>query len=323
MTSRSLRNAVIALSVLASAGALSTIARSGTSSSPIGRADKKSPPAAAGAAQPLGLRVARNGRWIAYSTAPASEASGGSREEFSLPTRYGSDVFVTRVGGRPQLVAGRSGGRIWNLCPAFSPNGRMLAFARVTARQSWKTGALRSAIVVVRVGPRGPTGASRLVLKLPGGQTRCPRWSADSSRVAYLDRRRTRVVVRDLHSSRRHRKAGDPTIRDFDRSRTSLLSPTGQLIASMSSSGIVVSRPDGSNRRVIPDDPPSYAIAGWSPDGHSLLLMRDVCGCGFVMSAVSVDAPYVSTGVAFARVNNARSWPGYGDVSWQPNPSGG
>jgi hypothetical protein len=46
-------------------------------------------------------------------------------------------------------------------------------------------------------------------------------------------------------------------------------------------------------------------------------VMRDVGG-GFAMRAVSVEAPFASTFVADARVNNARSWPGYGDVSWQP-----
>ena len=48
--------------------------------------------------------------------------------------------------------------------------------------------------------------------------------------------------------------------------------------------------------------------------------MRDVGG-GFTMRAVSVDAPFVwTTVVDYVVVNNARSWPGYGDVSWQPIP---
>jgi hypothetical protein len=64
----------------------------------------------------------------------------------------------------------------------------------------------------------------------------------------------------------------------------------------------------------------SYAIAGWSPDGRQLLLMSDVGG-GFSMTAVTVEPPFASkTVVAYARVNTARSWPGNGDVSWQPAP---
>ena len=46
--------------------------------------------------------------------------------------------------------------------------------------------------------------------------------------------------------------------------------------------------------------------------------MRDVGG-GFKMRAVSVHTPFLSTTVvAYVSVNNQRSWPGYGDVSWQP-----
>jgi hypothetical protein len=147
-------------------------------------------------------------------------------------------------------------------------------------------------------------------------------WSTNSHRFAYLDH--GRVVVRDLHGSRRHRSDGDPAIHDFARSADELASPTGELVArSGPDYTIVVSRPDGSDRRVIKDDLggyPSYGIGGWSPDGRKLLLMKDVGG-GFSMRAVSVDPPFASeTVVAYARVNNARSWPGSGDVSWQPVP---
>jgi hypothetical protein len=49
-------------------------------------------------------------------------------------------------------------------------------------------------------------------------------------------------------------------------------------------------------------------------------MMRDVGG-GFMMRAVSVDIPYPSTTVVpYVRVNGDRSWPGHGDVSWQPLP---
>ena len=244
-----------------------------------------------------------NGNWIAYSTGPGRYPSKNTG---------GSDVFVKRVIGRPVLVAGRDG-EIRNMCPVFSPNGRMLAFAR-EARAG-------SAIVVVRVGPHGPMSAGRRILKVPGGRIRCPRWSSDSSRVAYLDR--GRIVVRGLDGSRPHRSAGDPTIQAFHRSTRVLVSPDGHLIASLTDKGIVVSLPDGSDHVIIKDDPPSYAIAGWSPDGRRLLVMRDVGG-GFEMRAALVPAPRQPSSsrivVAYVRVNNARSWPGYGDVSWQPRP---
>jgi hypothetical protein len=254
---------------------------------------------------------ARNGRWIAYSTAPLGRVNKIDDGCYAPPSPCGSDVFVTRVdgAGRPQLVAGRHRGRVWSLCPDFSPNGRLLAFARVRAS--------RDTIVVVRVGRHGPLGPGRRVLKVPDGPGHCPRWSSNSARLAYLVGQR--VVVRGLDGSRRPWSTGDPTIHDFDRDLPELLSPAGDLVASLSSAGIIVSQPDGSDRRVIPDDG-SYAIAEWSPDRRKLLVMRDVGG-GFSMRAVSVVPPFTSkTIVAFVRVNTARSWPRYGDVSWQPRP---
>jgi hypothetical protein len=250
----------------------------------------------------------RNGSWIAYSTAPASDAFPGYRE-------WGSDVFVTRVGGRPELVAGRGKAKVWNVCPAFSPNGRMLAFARVTNTVVW-SGRDRSTIVVVRLGPRGPIRAGRLVLKVRGDRARCPVWSSDGSRLAYLEY--GRVVVRDLQGSRRHRSGGDPTIRDFDRRVDELVSPLGDLVARRGPDGTIVSRLDGSDQRVIKDG----WTAGWSPDGRKLVFVDEDGGVGLRMQAVSVDPPFASeTVIDHGPINGARApLPGYGDVSWQPIP---
>jgi Tol biopolymer transport system component len=219
---------------------------------------------------------------------------------------------MTRADDSPTLVASRGSGAIWNLCPAFSPDGGQLAFARISP-----TG---SEIVVASIVSRDePIGVQRVVVRLSSRRALCPRWSSDSLRVAYLDKKRGKVIVRDLDGSKQHRTKGDPTARDFVQSTRALPSPTGQLIAKTLSGWIIaVFRRDGSGRRVIKDNPTSYAIGGWSPDGRKLLLMRDVGG-GFLMRAVSVKAPFTSTTVvAYVKVNNDRSWPGYGDVSWQP-----
>jgi hypothetical protein len=188
----------------------------------------------------------------------------------------------------------------------------MLAFARKAPGGS--------SIVVVGASMRdGELSTTRAVLKVLGRRARCPRWSSNSARLAYIDGS-GKVVVRGLHGLRRRWAKRDPKIHDFVQNKPELISSTGKLVASLSDSRIVVSRPDGSQRRVIQDYPPSYAIAGWSPDGRKLLVMRDVGG-GFMMRAVSVEAPFDSTSLfAYVRVNNERSWPGYGDVSWQPIP---
>ena len=82
-----------------------------------------------------------------------------------------------------------------------------------------------------------------------------------------------------------------------------------------------MSRRDGSDRRLVDDFPCSYATAGWSPDSRKLLVMKDMDGHRFAMVVRPVNAPANSGAVVVGvRVNHARSWLGYGDVSWQPKP---
>jgi len=229
---------------------------------------------------------------------------------------------MTQAGHHPTLVASRGNGSVWNICPTFSPDGTMLAYASVA-----HTG---SKILDVHVGADGPTGTPTVVLSMPGRQTLCPRWSSDSSRLAYLDPNRTvtvpylrthrTVIVRGLDGSRHPWAHGDPTAQAFTRRANIVSSPDGRLVAYRSDYQITVSHPNGTAQRIINDNPASYAISGWSPDGREILLMRDVGG-GFTMRAVSIEAPYHSTTIAdYVPVNNARSWPKYGDVSWQPAP---
>jgi Tol biopolymer transport system component len=290
-----LMRAVIALSVLVAAASRAAIAKAGS--------ERTSGP------------IAGNGRWIAFATAAASDVYGGSIGS-PLTAKPGSDLFVTHPGGRTRLVAGRgTDGDFWNVCPAFSPNGRMLAFARVDLVAF----PLRSTITVVHIGPRGPLRAGKIVLSVPGDATRCPRWSADSSRVGYLYR--GKVVVRGLDGSRQHLAKGDPTIRDFNVRRAEIVSPTGELTAKRGADGIVVSRADGTTWSVIPYDLGGYEIAGWSPDGRKLLVTT-VGAIDYQLRAISVDPPFVSQKVvSHIRMLGTRSSPpGCGDVSWQPVP---
>ena len=81
---------------------------------------------------------------------------------------------------------------------------------------------------------------------------------------------------------------------------------------------MVVTRPDGTDTHLFPLSYCPYAIAGWSPDGRQVLLMQDVSGMDFTMHAIAVDSPMAVTVVSTVRTNGARSWPGWGDVSWQP-----
>ncbi len=80
---------------------------------------------------------------------------------------------------------------------------------------------------------------------------------------------------------------------------------------------IVVAKPDGTAAHIIPLSYCPYAIPSWSPDGRQVLLKEDVSGLDFTMHAIAVDGPLAVTVVSTVRTNGARSWPGWGDVSWQ------
>ena len=123
--------------------------------------------------------------------------------------------------------------------------------------------------------------------------------------------------------------AGDPSVDELvaarDASRA-LLSPTGDWIVANGYGDLVVTRPNGSERRVIGNSGP---VVAWSPDGRYVLTMADVGG--FNVVAWPVDPPFKPIVLApSVPVNGQRSWPGRGDVSWQqagepavgPEPSG-
>jgi dipeptidyl aminopeptidase/acylaminoacyl peptidase len=266
--------------------------------------------------QALGRSPARSGEWIAYSTVPGDDLW----RRWGPDLLGGSAVAVVRPGHEPIVVAGRGDGTTWNVCPRFSPDGSRLAYGTKAAAGM--------SIGVVRMTRAGTSAGRRARIAVRGGASApCPRWSADGTRLAYLQG--GRVVVRGLDGSVARHRAGDPVREDFlGRHSGSLRSPTGDLVArrAESSCNVVVERPDGTGRRTVPVAPVGsttcpYAVAAWSPDGRKLLVMFDVSGLSFTMVAVSVDAPFAQVVVVHdVRVNHARSWPGRGDVSWQPVP---
>lgn len=250
-------------------------------------------------------RVLTSNGWIAYSTAPHGGPS-------STDITSGSDIYLVRAGTQPILIAGRADGSVLNICPAFSPDGRRLAYGVVSNQGR--------AIVVDGVDANGVT-SDTVHIAVPGsGSAVCPRWSSDGSHVAYLDG--GVVVVRGVDGSTLATVAGDPHIEDFSAPsllNRAILSPTGDRMAWINPAALVVVSPDGADAaHAIQLSATPYAISAWSPDGRQVLLMTDV-GEAFSVRAVAVDSPFeVTTIVSSVTVNGGRSWPAWGDVSWQP-----
>ena len=244
--------------------------------------------------------------WIAYST---DGPSPGSPDVTS-----GSDIYLVRSGGEPILIAGRDGGWTRNACPSFSPDGTRLAYASSSG----------PAIVVRGVDAAGVTSESIRIALPGGGWPICVRWSADGKRLAY-NLNGAREVVLGLDGLTFSPAAGDPSPADLVNppdGRANLPSPSGEWVASVrvdrDACQLVVARPDGTDVRVIPLGYCPYAIAAWSPDSTRILLMEDVSGMDFTMHEVAIDRGVQSVVVSTVRTNGARSWPGWGDVSWQP-----
>ena len=179
-------------------------------------------------------------------------------------------------------------------------------------------------MVVLTVDATGET-TQTVRLAVPGpGSPPCPRWSSDGTRVAYLDG--STVIVRGLDGSTPAAAAGDPKVQAFtgpSDPSDPLLSPSGEWVARLTSGSVggcelVVTKPDGTSAHVIAPTYCGYALPTWSPDGRQVLLIEDVSGLDFTIHAVAVDSQFETTIVSTVRTNGSRSWPAWGDVSWQP-----
>ena len=264
---------------------------------------------------PLPATALGNG-WIAFSTQP------GGAQNLGTDWDRGGDIYLVRAGDLPRLIVGRGEAKITNVCPTFSPNGSKLAYGERAGSDS--------ALVVLSVDLNGSVEELTRIDAGAGETAPCPRWSQDGERLAYLAGQ-VRGVVRGLDGSTLEPRDEDPT--DAELRATipasnpldgvmALRSPDGALVARLERCLITVANTDGSERREISRSSCDYAVAGWSPDGRYILVMTDG-GMDAQMTAIAVEEPFESIVlVASIPVNGARSWPGFGDVSWQPVTSG-
>jgi Tol biopolymer transport system component len=278
---------------------------------------------------PRPLETPSNG-WIAFSTQP------GCCEVGNDYNGVGGDIYLVREGVDARLIVSRGSANASNVCPAFSPDGRTMAYGH-------RDGAGR-ALVLLAVHDDGSVSETGR-LDVPGDRrVPCPRWSPDGTRLAYLDglspygattAQPGSVVVRGLDGSILPPESGDPS-RDDLTTRPSfawppLPSPSGDWVASVDDRGVMVERADGSDARVLLTSEAfarmmgyegellPYSIPAWSPDGKYVLAEADISGLDFAMVAISVESPTQSILLApTIPVNCASCWPGRGDTSWQP-----
>ena len=114
--------------------------------------------------------------WVHPSLVPTPMANGliayplGEGSDFLAPV---ADIYVTSVDGTPRRIIGSPGDGVFQTCPAFSPDGALLAYGEPAA------------VVIVAIDGSGMP-LPRLRVDVPAGRHPCPKWSPDGRAVAYL-----------------------------------------------------------------------------------------------------------------------------------------
>jgi RNA polymerase sigma factor (sigma-70 family) len=196
------------------------------------------------------------------------------------------DIHLTREGGTDRRVAGGDRDGVTRMCPAFSPDGGLLAWAETTGPADAATGWTIVVTGLGRVGvPTGPTQRIAVTGGLPGRSVqRCFGWSPDSRRLAFISEPPgdAGVEVTDLDG---HvvlvfvTAQADPSLTSF------AWSPDGSTIAvvrdlhtgPMRASEIwLVSVAGGGFRRLVSGGPDEvFRTVSWSPDGSWIAVGGD------------------------------------------------
>jgi Tol biopolymer transport system component len=124
----------------------------------------------AGALNPT--REIANG-WVAFTVDQPDPAGGGSD----------TDIWFAALDREPRRVVGTEGDGVDQICPAFSPDGRSLAYGSVEANDA--AGYRAAGFVVADVADDGAV-TDRLSIKVGDGvPPPCPVWSPDGRQLAF------------------------------------------------------------------------------------------------------------------------------------------
>ena len=181
----------------------------------------------------------------------------------------GDDLFIASVIGGPLKRLTRSP-RSWELEPAWSPDGRTIAYAAVDETQA----ATRTRIWTVNA-----NGASRRRLSpLTDAEERSPAWAPDSARIAFLhDISAAQFNVYSMAANGSERTRLTRALQDEESSIT--WSPSGSDIALLRTANardpgharidVWMMRADGSGQTRVTDKA-NFGSLCWSADGQVL-----------------------------------------------------
>ena len=229
----------------------------------------------------LPSRVVSNGL-IAISANPI-DVSGGEV----------GDIYLMAEGATARRIIGSAGDNVAQACPAFSPDGRRLAFGEARASEPVTTfrgvwPVADRAIVIVELNDHADASPPTLRVTLPPdpGEIPCPEWSPDGGQLAF--RVGPELWVADAAS-------GQTTVfqvseapwgdQGFEWSRD------GSMVAVAEPGYIRVVRVDGSAATLLPVKAGTPLSLGWTAgDDRVIYIPADPGGDGVGINAVDLGA---------------------------------